>query len=210
MSLFDVDKKSDNGQRLNPAPNSNDEMADRLAHGTTQNHNAGEEAQADGLKLKERQILAVQDGFNKAVFGFYGDANKFGLKVAKDGFDVLTAVNADLVFNSEQNVFKIVQTGTITVTKPAGVYTGDATVTHNLGFTPSVMAFSGENGGVPLPDFSIFTSGTDGGKIWRLVCISSVTTTAVTFSYDTPSIGFGTTGPLTVDIKYYLLQETAN
>jgi hypothetical protein len=111
MSLHDISKNDP--MRSLPKPNTNDNVTNRLAHGTTQNHNAGEQAIGDGLKFKERQILARQSGTNKAVYGFLESTNEFGLKVAKPGIDVLTAEDIDLIFDSENNVFKVLDTGII-------------------------------------------------------------------------------------------------
>lgn len=105
---------------------------------------------------------------------------------------------------------EIVKTGQVVVIKPAGQFSGTTVVTHNLGYKPIVMAFSGDEGGTALPDFTIFTNGTDSGKIWRLIYYSQVTETSVTFGYDSPSIGFGSGPELTADVTYYLLRRIAN
>lgn len=202
MSLHDIDRT--HGRRLNPSPNSNDKVADRQAAGTTQNHNAGEEALSDGLKLKERQIIAVQDGFNKAVFGFFGEANKFGFKVAQDGFDVLTANDDELIFNSEQNMFKIIQSGTATLPADASgpPYVSSVTVNHNLGYIPVVKAYAGTLGvSLELP-FIEFNSGT--GVITEVYTVGFITTTTINFVHT------DLVDPTTdIGIKYYLMQETA-
>jgi hypothetical protein len=205
MSLHDISKN--HGQRLNPKPNSNDEQKNPMAHGTTQNHNAGEEAEADGLKFKERQILAKQDGDNKAVFGFLESTNAFGLKVAKEGYDVLTAADENLVFNSEQNVFKIVATAATSITALAPVNSATVAVTHNLGFTPTIIAYVNNAGQyVPIP-FTIWSaSAASKGQAELALFINTVNSTQIVFQLDNYNALFtGTVYP----IKYYVVQETA-
>ena len=210
MSLFDISK--DDQFRSLPRPNANDLIQNRLAHGTTQNHQAGEEVSPDGLKFRERQLLAQQDGDNKAVFGFLESTNKFGLKVAKAGYDVLTATDSQLIFNSEQNVFKIVQTGTTSVTVPAGYsdsvpYT--ASVAHGLGVAPAILAYVqstsaaiGGAQGSPLP--VIVNTSFPFAYAGLVDC--SVTTTTVVFTV-AGTVAGQLNGIWT--FRYYLLQETA-
>ena len=219
--MHDIDKTHE--QRLNPSPNSNDEVSTRLAHGTTQNHNSKELATDNGLKFKERQIIAKQDGFNKAAFGFYSSSNKFGLKVAKEGVDVLTAADIDLVFNSEQNVFKIVGrpiTLNLTVTKTGGVSDtgyGVTTYIHGLTFTPSYTAYhvvdttlaallTTPTKNNPNPAFGFVFSG--GGSLQTYyACYVSIDSTKITYQVFLSSfIGAGT---YSFSTNVYLLQETA-
>lgn len=208
MSLHDIDKGG--VRRKLPSPNADDSITQRYAHGTVQNQNSQEEAQADGLKFLERQIIARQDGFNKAAFGFYGEANKFGLKVAEDGKDVLTAGDDELVFNSEQNVFKIVLDGdaAVTLTADDGGFT---TVAHGLGFSPIPMVFidNGSGGYEQLP-YTVYTSVTVGavtGWLPTQIFRARVDDTQLTIIVDYP---LGSSNTVTWNFKYYLLQETAN
>lgn len=214
MSLHDIDKT--HGRRLNPSPNSNDKVADRLAAGTTQNHNAGEEALSDGLKMKERQIIAVQDGFNKAIFGFYGDANKFGFKVAQDGFDVLTATDDQLIFNSEQNMFKIakVVTGTYSLTGTDitnGYFMFD--IDHDLGYIPTVVgSFTNSLNGLSYPLPIVFTTNIDyfGLPPSAVMSIVNVDTTKVSIHaglMDIAGVTLFAAGVL-ITVKIYCMQET--
>lgn len=218
MSLHDIDKN--NGGRIVPTPNSNDDVMQRMAQGTGQVQNSGEE-ETDGLRFQERQILAVQDGVNKAAFGFYGAANKFGLKVAEDGTDVLEAEDDQLIFNSDQNVFKIVSSGTTSITSPSitnsavGYYSDSNTVTinHDLGYIPIVLAFrSYSTVNVPIPGYGLIQSDSSArNSDWLYI---SATSTQVKINVLVEqmifSAGSETQGGNTYSIKYYLLQETAN
>ena len=200
MALHDIDKS--HTRRLNPTPNSNDRVSDRQAHGTTQNHNAGEEATADGLKFQERQIIAKQDGYNKAAFGFFGLANKFGLKVAKENVDVLEATDEDLIFNSEQNSFKIVKTGSVTVTVTAPSIQNTVTVPHGLGYTPAFMGYMDVNGIYFNTPYTLMGT-TAGWMIYDMYVDSTNLVARVTKQSNDGNTNV-------VAYKYYLLQETAN
>lgn len=215
--MHDIDKAQDN--RGLPKPNANDQKSEYSAQGTTQAQNHGAEATADGLKIKERQILAVQDGYEKAAFGFYGAAGKFGLKVAKDGFDATTTADENLVFNSEQNTFKIIDSGTITfpalsVSNPGvGSFGGNLATNsraHGLGYQPAIIAFinDGSNGYQSTPFMSINPSGTS--CYWFKLYLS-VNATDILATIDVTVTGRSwTTAADVFSAKYYLLQETAN
>jgi hypothetical protein len=205
MSLHDVDKTNPN--RITAVLNSADDVQQRMAQGTNQIQNAGEEDDS-GLRTLERQILAVQDGTNKAVMGFYGDANKFGFKVAKDGIDVLTAGPLELIFNSENNVFKIVDTAIVPSPAFSPGTTQTTTIPHGLDYGPLVVGFLGTSTGFkPLPTFtSVGTGGGGSMSLDAMVDISSDDDNIYISTYSagtTASAGFYT-------VRYYILQETAN
>jgi hypothetical protein len=223
MSLHDISK--DHAERLEPKPNHNDINKAPRAHGTTQNHNAGEEATADGLKFKERQILANQDGNVKAAFGFFGTANKFGLKVAKAGYDADTAADTQLIFNSEQNTFKIVATGTITVAGTGGATTTNwSSISHGLPFAPIAVGFLNHanvagvttSGNLMLPTWTgltvdtIKTTATNSG-IARPILIFDSYLEIVPDATQVHVILHNATGSAisTLTVTYYLLQESA-
>lgn len=207
MTLFDIDKTGDD--RGTPAPNQDDQQDQRMAHGTTQNQNSIDEAQADGLKFLERQVLAKQDGVNKAVYGFFGEANKFGLRVADDGVDVLTATADQLIFNSDQNIFKVVLSGTTSLVYDGNVGTF-STIAHGQSNIPIVLAYvqfpdnanfnpmAGQY--VPMPVYINRTG------LPAVQCVQSVDATNIYLRvhdiYAPPN--------QTYNFRYYVLQETAN
>ena len=139
------------------------------------------------------------------------------IKVAKSGFDVTTCPDADLIFNSAQNVFKIVGSGTLSLTHDIGgssnVITTTASEPHGLGFVPGLQAFitldpgimSGSlaNSQVPNPYPIFYTIGAD------LVLMGQaevyVDATNVYFTMRTDDVGGG---PYSCSAKYYLTQET--
>ena len=222
MSLHDVDKTNSN--RITPILNSADDVQQRMAQGTNGVQNTNDLEEVDGLQFRERQIVAVQDGENKAAFGFYGSANKFGLKVAEDGVDVLTATDSQLIFNSEQNVFKIVASGTATLTPPNtgsplytvsnGGYTLNVPI-PDTGGTPGIVAFFEYPYALTSGSYTIFTTekqsmpylgvlstGTPIGQFFY-----EVTSTNLKFYYNQfTNIDFGVTPNIT--FSYFVLQET--
>ena len=208
MGLHDIDKQT--GGRVAPQPNTNDDVQQRMAQGTSGVQNTSDLDEVDGLQFRERQIIAVQDGENKAAFGFYGSANKFGLKVAEDGVDVLTAANDELIFNSEFNTFKIVSTGVITLAKGASTISGTATIQHDLGYVPLALLFwydTAANFAIPHVAFS--TSGATAG-----LCIRSISyevDSNYLYIYVTAPNWAGNTSytdTFSAPVRYYLLQET--
>ena len=218
ISLHDIDKQGDN--RVSPQPNANDQRSEYLAQGTNQAQNHGAAASADGLKIKERQIIARQGGYNKAAFGFYGTANKFGLKVAKEGYDVLTATDDQLVFNSEQNTFKIVKSVPISLTmsynnaSPLTWY-ATASIPHGLSYAPSYSAYHTipsaiASGGsltatnLPNPALVFGSSGTT-LRIFALATVN-VGSTNVTLSVQLDGSWSNATYSFSANV--YLLQET--
>lgn len=204
ISLHDIDKN--NGGRIVPTPNSNDDVMQRMAQGTGQVQNSGEE-ETDGLRFQERQILAVQDGVNKAAFGFYGAANKFGFKVAEDGTDVLEADDDQLIFNSEQNVFKIKSTDTVILSAPAAGSAYSTYIEHGLSYVPVVFVYTKQPNDTtftPTPNISF----TGAGTLYQRADVF-LSTTRLTFQVEnSASVGGSDLGTWT--FKYYILQETVN
>jgi hypothetical protein len=143
------------------------------------------------------------------------------IKVAQPGYDVTTATDAQLAFNSAQNALKIVQSGSLSLTQAsvanpgAGLF-GNAsgtlgTVTHNLGYIPVVMAFiefsSGLRAALPYNSYSVST----GSNVsWLTVQpIVNLTTFQVRYQFMVYGGSWSTFTP-PVTVKYYLLQETAD
>lgn len=130
------------------------------------------------------------------------------LKVAKEGYDALTATNDQLVFNSAQNVFKIVLTGTGVLDAngaTAGVPITNV-IPHNLGYTPIPQVFM-DNGGALSPLPFATGNGLSGGSVtfntWVYATVSSTDLHISLVPGSTASYGL-------FNYRYYLLQETAN
>lgn len=149
---------------------------------------------------------------DRVIIGKTGSGvNDWGMKVSKSGKDVKTAAAGDLIFNSSQDVFKIVTSGTVSIATSGASTIGSAQFPHNLGIIPAVIAFVDLGPGaisetyVPLP--AVVQGGFSAGflAISEYVTVSSIDTVNVSFNYYRSIAGSGT-----YTIKVYILQETAN
>jgi len=145
----------------------------------------------------------------KGADGFYG------LKVSPEGTDVYSATDDELIFNSSQDVFKIVQTGSFNFSDTASGnnYTNTYTVAHSLGFPPLVFAsgnisFNGSSSRLAiLPWIQLgSTSAATGVDIVSAMVSSSSFDNQIDFRID---IG-ANAQTLSGTIKYYILQESAS
>lgn len=223
MSLFDVDKSS--VDRGSPNPNRHDQLID----GAVKNHathsiNPISDAttQTGFISQKNQQVIAYDGTANKALMGYNSALNKWGFFVADDGVDVTT--NSDpsqLIFNSSQDMFKIVQTGTTTKSPPSSWSNGNVqtiTISHGLGFKPAFLVYvtnpdlSGvgyinSNNLTNLPSTIYVTSG--GSSI----IISTADVDTSNLYIHLLNLSGGTASGLdayTWTYKYYILQETAS
>ena len=176
--------------------------------------------------IKNGTVPQILFGYQKDGFGTGTD---YGLKVSKPGQDVTTngvngVGNANLIFNSAYNTFKIVATGTLSLTTAdiSSVPNADtkiATFVHNLGFVPVIVA-SASNTSVyePIPRFNLydFTNGANGYEAFEKWSVWSDTTTLTVTRLNTwitrgvPPGAAVYQSASTYTIRYYLLQETAN
>lgn len=225
MSLSETDKSSDN--RATPALNTVDGLPSPMAHATsgiayrTENNSST----APRVVEKDDQIIVFDGTDNKALFGRDGNGD-YVVKVAKDGFDVLTAADGDLIFNSAQNVFKIV--GTVssafpdpgTASPPAGgggaFVSALTSVAHGLSFTPAFLAFSGAS-----PTFTqspnltnMGTFGAGVGGVGMYVANFSISVNATNVIFRSQLVAYGAVGTsigvVPPSATVYLLQETAS
>ncbi len=140
--------------------------------------------------------------------------------LSQEGKDVAGAEDQETIFNIDNNLFKIVDTDTITIaggTVAASDITtfSSGNISHNLGYTPAFIVYTTGGGG----SFSLF--GGDSIGAWSdagtTIAIEyfvrenvTVTSTYIRFSIsvnNARNYSFTYGGP---DIKYYLLQETAS
>lgn len=219
MSIIDTDKVS--GNRSTPSLNSNDGTSERKAHNTYGNtlRRAGS-AVKQFMRFAQGIIEAKGDDGKRSFFLGYEPtiSSRPVIRIAKDGSDALTGEDDELVFNSENNVFKVALQGTATVIKPSGTFSGTVSVPHNLGYRPVVFAFvedSGVHRPLPLTNFLDTSYSTDNGSLLYKVDVEVITETEVMFVCRTPQLA-GPAAPgnyntaMTFPIKYFLLQETAS
>lgn len=189
----------------------------------------------DGEEINKQTVPEgniLGDGTNdRILFGFqkngFGDKN-FGLKVSQEGYDVKTATDAQLIMSSEFNMFKIVESGTATVTPTntgapnytvaSGGYSTTVTLTNPTGNRPAVVAFftfpfALTSGTIQIyttnPQALPYTAVLSAGNV-SATFFYEITTTTVKFWYNqyTASVDFGVTPNIT--FTYYIMQETSN
>lgn len=188
-------------ENIRPDQKRQDALNGRLTLDQARNRILGR--QADGLA----RLLLLADGTN------------FFLKISDDSIDVLSATDDQLIFNSQNNLFKIVESGVATVSLPSisngASGSGSDNVAHSLGYEPLVLAWSVTTaGGTQVKPFPA-----------SVVNAKSVNTTAVTIAYVrdeqmtvtntditfdiTVSNSTGFAEPATdVEILYFLLTQT--
>jgi len=220
--MHDIDKNSDG--RLQPTPNADDKVLNRMAHktiGTT--YKSASQPTNQRIIFDQSEIVTYDKDNN--VSSFYGydpdvAANPI-LKIAKDGYDAKTGTDDQMIFNSQQNTFKITLSSTVSVAVPNPMAAGtiySTIVPHGLSYTPAYMAFVT----TPSTLSSVFSGA--GNQIIQTpynlpVSIGTADRpiTAQVWADDTSIhfevINYQTSGINNVDgnwvFRYYLLQETA-
>lgn len=160
------------------------------------------------LKVEENtKITKDSTGTRRVLLG--SGLNDFnGLKVSQPGKDVYTATDDELVFNSDNNLFKIVDSATIEFDLNITIGgTNEVSIAHGLGYVPIVIAFQISSfDSYMLPFYAINGYGTaDAGKVaYSITCYTDDEN--INFYYAGYTQGTG--GPVT--IRYYILQETAS
>lgn len=180
-----------------------------LAGITNQLNNLARDVQS----THEVQIFKDDTGTRRVLLGRGADGF-YGLKVSKAGFDVYTASDDELSYNSSQNTLKVVLDGTATVVKPANDSSAFTDVAHGLSTRPAVLAyalFESDTIYEQVPTSFYRLSGADAGKL-ELGLYTQVDDTYVSFFVEAPNYASNTeyTDQVTYNFKYYLLQETAN
>lgn len=143
---------------------------------------------------------------------------RYGMKVAPPGINVLEASDSQLIFNSNQNVFKIVEklSNDFGFISSAGASTQDVRITHNLGYIPAYLAFATNTVinpyistpstlSIPMSVYSVL-SGVAGFVSAAYIEATSATANEVNFQ-----VGVYTSAGMTISgtIVVYFLQETA-
>lgn len=223
MALHDADKSSDN--RITPGLNSDDGVASRMSHNTYGNtyRDAGG-AVGQFMAFQQGEINATDSDGKKSVYFGYNPSlsSRPVLRISKAGFDAETAADNELVFNSSNNVFKIVLSGTGTfpatsVSTAGSGATSDTkenTFAHGLGYTPAFLAYM-EFGGarilVPATQTQLVGGGGSNKSILFKEWVVSVDSVNITFQASSKLIADDARsgGTPEVGCRYYLMVETA-
>lgn len=227
MSLWDTDKNSDS--RENPSLNANDGLLQRLANATTSIHPVTDSTSSNAYTQAKNGRLLVNDGTtNRVIVGALPDGT-FGMKVSQSAIDVTTATNSQLIFNSGQNMFKIVTKATTSIPSfgigGSGTNVSLLTIAHGLSTIPIANVFvSGAMVGgvsgtliassyIPAPVYS----STLGDPLFPNTAGSpSYYPLHINFAVDATNIyiqatyaGASTDTIKAIPVTYFLLQETA-
>lgn len=166
------------------------------------------------ISNEERTKITNDDsGTKRLLIGYQenGFANgNVGVKMSQVDKDVLTAESDELIFSTDFNTFKIIESGTAQVVKPANTTFASTSVSHNQSGVGGLITISYvDPTGLELvqtPHLEFTSAGVLSGY-WNI----STTPTTVVFNVSTPNV----TGGLypvgfTSTFKYYILRETAS
>lgn len=178
------------------------------------------------LKVQDVTNIFKDDTGTRRVLLGKGKDDFYGLKVSQAGTDVYDGADEDMVFNSDNNIFKIVQSGTVsqtlsntsnTVSGAAGDNPQEFAIAHNLGYIPAFLVYVRApadffDGAVlfQLPHSTYINNdgGSDGLYFTHFYAV--VDDTNLTIKYDHRSNTDYSPSAPTFEVRYYLLQETAN
>jgi hypothetical protein len=149
-----------------------------------------------------------------------------GFYVSQDGIDVTTASDSQLIFNSGQDIFKVVTSSTTQIPSfslgNSQLRVNSITIPHGLPFVPILQAyalitltvslngstFTQITGYVALPWMPASFYLPDAAvNAYNIISLVDATNIYFSYEYSTTSGGGGFNFP-TVPIRYYLLQET--
>ncbi len=152
-------------------------------------------------------------------------ANEQGFFVAKSGYDVTQATDAEMIFNSNQDVFKIIDKVSIStsinyVYGTSSTYFNSTSVAHGLTFLPSYNAFitiptaianltnTTSVSNISNPALGIILLNNQPAIVW--IAQVGVNSTDIVLYFQIGSQSTLANGTYTIDAVVYLLQETAN
>ena len=152
--------------------------------------------------------------------------NQFRMRISKDGANVLTATDLDLIFNSDNNLFKIIDSDEIELTMSqinngnSGSTSETIPVPDGVVGLPTVIAFvtfpsvqAVDSAYVRFFGGSVVQAGSVSSSDISIIFISeeeiSATNEDITFSWKVSNATGFTQPEVTVNIKYFILTETA-
>lgn len=172
------------------------------------------------ITQNQQNIIVFDNTTNRVLIGYQQVLQQWGMFVSQPGIDVTTATAAQLIFNSQQDVFKVVQSGILvpssdfTTSDPGtGKWGSDSTtlvqVAHNLDFTPSLQSFIlGGGGAYGIMPVQTFFSPISSEAHWytfsTFVDSAFVYLELSTMDFNAPQ----TVAASALQFKYYLFQES--
>lgn len=156
------------------------------------------------------RVVIIEDNKTLMHFGLDNQGER-SIKVAKEGYDSLTATNDQLIFNSNQNTFKVAATGVIQIPAVSSGIPGTPNVvttsvnTGVLSATPLIgqayIDIAGERLSIPWHNFD------DSGIANILIDSSTQVVSGEVWLYI--SVKAYASGILDSPVRWYILQETA-
>jgi hypothetical protein len=152
------------------------------------------------------KVVKDETGTNRILIG-RGEDGKYYLKVSKDGVNVMEASDADLVFNSANNLFKIKTTDTITLNRPAG--TSSVSTDIPIPDDGVLLCWATLTNGSPSLTFQVpyFSMSGSGQAMWGVRAFFDTQVGIVRIFNDAYDAGV-IAQAYNMSIKYYILQET--
>lgn len=163
--------------------------------------------------------IQFSDGNNiPRIVAYIDESNQPVFKISEDGIDVTVATNDQLTFNSQQNVFKIVETDVATIPSVAAASSGsltDSSIVVDTGVISSTnrsfLAFLEATNGefTPLPAFATMPGPSFGGYIshyWDAISFLSGGTVNLEFRIT----NYSNTSISARNVRWFVLQESAS
>lgn len=163
------------------------------------------------LNAKEVTEIFKDDAATRRVLLGKGANGFYGLKVSPAGVDVYDATDDQLIFNSGQNVFKIVNADTVPISHSHTANSARSTsVPHGQSGVPVVVAFANDlvAPGVPTGvsyNMPFLYPAVSGGNLvistYLYLYVDGTNITVASWSANVTTI--------VSNVRYYILQETA-
>ena len=166
----------------------------------------------DALDLENRTKIIKNGTVPQIIFGYQQagfNGSDYGLKISKPGIDVTSATADQFIFNSSQDVFRVLKSGTLNLTVPASPANGStytATVAHGQATPPAFIAyalFGGAYYGLPLAAYQF--NATIGSFAVGAYIQASIDATNFIVTLGANGFSAGV-----YPIRYYFIQETAS
>lgn len=155
---------------------------------------------------QDKNRIVGRDEDNLIRLLILADGNNFVIKITPEGVDALTATDDQFIFNSAQNVFKIVDSGVLTVDYLAGSGQGITEYEHGLGFIPGAIVYFTD--GVNYQPVPIYMHNSSGICTQFLDWYITSTHLVVRITKNNVA-GSDFANASTRNFRFYLLQETA-
>lgn len=130
----------------------------------------------------------------------------YGLKISRDGYNVLTCTDKQLSYSSKFPTFTVKTSGTINVVLSSGYTRKRETVSHGLGYTPAFVAYGKKSSASSYDKISTYLLG-DGVIFEYLAAWADSTYVYFEAQYLDTDLGAGAPSQKTYNFKYYIFNN---